>query len=42
MRGYGRSGKPTTAEGYTSALFADDFATVVRAFGLSKPIFVGW
>ncbi|KAJ7352316.1 alpha/beta-hydrolase [Mycena albidolilacea] len=41
-RGHGRSGKPSTAEAYHSRLFADDFKTVVDAFGLKKPVLVGW
>ncbi|KAF7288116.1 AB hydrolase-1 domain-containing protein [Mycena chlorophos] len=42
MRGYGRSGKPKDATSYSSALFAADFAVVVKEFGLTKPVFVGW
>jgi len=42
VRGHGRSGKPGTAEGHVSSLYADDFAAVIRAFGLTKPVFVGW
>ncbi|KZT04972.1 alpha/beta-hydrolase [Laetiporus sulphureus 93-53] len=42
MRGHGRSGKPVKPEGYISSLFADDYATVVRAFNLKTPIYVGW
>ncbi|THH11695.1 hypothetical protein EW146_g7950 [Bondarzewia mesenterica] len=42
MRGHGRSGKPTTPEGYLSARFAEDYATVAAAFNLKKSIFVGW
>jgi pimeloyl-ACP methyl ester carboxylesterase len=42
IRGHGRSGKPSTAEAYHSRLFADDFKTVVDAFGLKKPVLVGW
>ncbi|EJD03379.1 alpha/beta-hydrolase [Fomitiporia mediterranea MF3/22] len=36
MRAHGRSDKPTTEEGYTSNLFADDFAAVMKAFNLSS------
>ncbi|KAK7057745.1 AB hydrolase-1 domain-containing protein [Favolaschia claudopus] len=42
VRGHGRSGKPTTPEGYASALYAADFAAVVEGFGLHMPVFVGW
>ncbi|EJD03378.1 alpha/beta-hydrolase [Fomitiporia mediterranea MF3/22] len=42
MRGHGRSGKPITEEGYASNLLADDFAAVMKAFNLYKPVFVGW
>ncbi|KAH8110104.1 Alpha/Beta hydrolase protein, partial [Phellopilus nigrolimitatus] len=42
MRGHGRSGKPDNIEGYASNLYADDFAEVLRAFGLRKPVLVGW
>ncbi|THH06384.1 hypothetical protein EW145_g4122 [Phellinidium pouzarii] len=41
MRGHGRSIKPESAEGYTSKLYADDFAAVVKAFNAKKPILVG-
>ncbi|KAJ7072861.1 Alpha/Beta hydrolase protein [Mycena amicta] len=42
IRGYGRSGKPPGAASYDSALYAADFAAVVREFALDKPVFVGW
>lgn len=42
MRGHGQSGKPDTAEGYTSELYAQDFAAVIKAFDVQKPIIVGW
>ncbi|KAH8103686.1 Alpha/Beta hydrolase protein [Phellopilus nigrolimitatus] len=42
MRGHGRSGKPDSIEGYASNLYADDFAEVLKAFGLRKPVFIGW
>lgn len=42
LRGHGRSGKPETAAGYTSDKFAEDFKAVMTAFGLTKPIVVGW
>lgn len=41
MRGHGRSGKPAE-EAYTSALLADDYAAVLRAFNLQRPLHVGW
>ncbi|KAJ7503181.1 alpha/beta-hydrolase [Mycena galericulata] len=42
MRGHGRSGKPSSPEGYASALFAADFSAVAKAFSLNMPVFVGW
>ena len=42
MRGHGRSGKPDSIEGYSSKVYADDFAAVVGAHGLSRPFVVGW
>ncbi|KAF7290071.1 AB hydrolase-1 domain-containing protein [Mycena chlorophos] len=42
VRGYGRSGKPLEAASYHSSLYAADFAAVVKEFGLTKPVFVGW
>ncbi|KAF4597615.1 hypothetical protein EYR40_008077 [Pleurotus pulmonarius] len=42
MRGHGRSDKPATADAHTSIRYSQDFAAVVNAFGLKKPIFVGW
>ncbi|KAF7289240.1 AB hydrolase-1 domain-containing protein [Mycena indigotica] len=42
VRGYGRSSKPDDSAAYQSALYADDFSAVCQAFGLVKPIFVGW
>ncbi|KAJ7199560.1 Alpha/Beta hydrolase protein [Mycena haematopus] len=41
IRGHGRSGKPNTQEAYESKLFADDFKTVMDAFGLKKPVLAG-
>ncbi|KAH6915704.1 Alpha/Beta hydrolase protein [Coprinopsis sp. MPI-PUGE-AT-0042] len=41
-RGHGRSGKPTTAEGYGSSLYADDFKAVLQGFNIEKPIVLGW
>ncbi|KAJ7650843.1 alpha/beta-hydrolase [Roridomyces roridus] len=41
-RGHGRSGTPSTPEAYESKMFADDFKTVMDAFGLKKPVLVGW
>ncbi|KIJ40418.1 hypothetical protein M422DRAFT_230170 [Sphaerobolus stellatus SS14] len=42
MRGHGRSAKPLDLAGHSSSLYADDFAAVCKAFGLSKPILLGW
>ncbi|KAJ7817246.1 hypothetical protein B0H14DRAFT_2374140 [Mycena olivaceomarginata] len=42
VRGHGRSGKPNSAEGYASSLYAADFAAVVAEFSLHMPVFVGW
>ncbi|OCB89738.1 alpha/beta-hydrolase [Sanghuangporus baumii] len=42
MRGHGRSGKPDTSEAYESKPYADDFAAVMKAFNLRKPVVVGW
>ncbi|KAH8114077.1 alpha/beta-hydrolase [Phellopilus nigrolimitatus] len=42
MRGHGQSGKPDSIDGYASKLYADDFAEVMKAFGLRKPVVVGW
>ena len=42
MRGHGRSGKPLGAEAYASARIAEDFKTVCDAFGVVRPILVGW
>ncbi|KAJ7760664.1 alpha/beta-hydrolase [Mycena maculata] len=42
IRGHGRSGKPNTPQAYESKLFADDFKTVMDAFGLHKPVLAGW
>ncbi|KAJ6509622.1 alpha/beta-hydrolase [Mycena vulgaris] len=38
VRGHGRSGKPTTPLAYESKLFADDFKTVMVAFGLKAAV----
>ncbi|KAF5309444.1 hypothetical protein D9619_012479 [Psilocybe cf. subviscida] len=42
LRGHGRSDKPTTADGYTSKLFANDFAAVSKAYNLKSPVVLGW
>ncbi|KAF7350931.1 AB hydrolase-1 domain-containing protein [Mycena sanguinolenta] len=42
VRGHGRSGKPNSAEGYASSLYAADFAAVAEEFSLNMPVFVGW
>ncbi|KAF4571581.1 hypothetical protein EYR36_008921 [Pleurotus pulmonarius] len=41
MRGHGRSDKPATADAHTSIRYSQDFAAIMSAFGLKKPIFVG-
>ncbi|KAJ5818508.1 alpha/beta-hydrolase [Penicillium riverlandense] len=42
MRGHGRSDQPTSAESYTSQLFAEDFKAVCKAFNVTKPFLAGW
>jgi len=42
LRGHGRSGMPATPAGHESHLYANDFKTVMEAFGLHKPVLVGW
>ncbi|KAI0725304.1 Alpha/Beta hydrolase protein [Fomitopsis betulina] len=42
LRGHGRSGRPEGPEAYKSSLFADDFASVMREFGIHKSMLVGW
>ncbi|TEB19335.1 alpha/beta-hydrolase [Coprinellus micaceus] len=42
LRGHGRSGKPDTLSGYSSELYAQDFAAVLKTFGIKSPILVGW
>lgn len=42
LRGHGRSGKPDTLDGYSSALYAQDFDSVIKAFNVTSPILVGW
>ncbi|KAF6752106.1 Alpha/Beta hydrolase protein [Ephemerocybe angulata] len=42
LRGHGRSGKPGMPEEYSTKLLADDFVAVTRAFGVEKPLYVGW
>ncbi|KAH9834563.1 alpha/beta-hydrolase [Rhodofomes roseus] len=42
LRGHGRSGKPEDPEAYKSSLYADDFVTLMREFGYTKPILVAW
>ncbi|EED77890.1 predicted protein [Postia placenta Mad-698-R] len=36
LRGHGRSGMPAGIKGYRSSLWADDYAAVLKAFGLTK------
>lgn len=42
MRGHGRSGKPEDIGAYASIRHAEDFRTVCEAFGLVKPVVLGW
>ncbi|KAF5319771.1 hypothetical protein D9611_012867 [Ephemerocybe angulata] len=42
LRGHGRSGKPGMPEEYSTKLLADDFVAVTRAFGVEKPLYIGW
>ncbi|KLO05438.1 alpha/beta-hydrolase [Schizopora paradoxa] len=42
LRGQGRSGVPTSAAGHASKLYADDFAAVATAFGVTKPYTAAW
>lgn len=42
LRGHGRSGMPEDPQAYTSVLFAHDYATVVREFGIQKPFIAVW
>ncbi|KAG5651548.1 hypothetical protein H0H81_008258 [Sphagnurus paluster] len=42
IRGHGRSGKPDNEDAWDSQRFAQDFDTVVQAFGLKKPFVAGW
>ncbi|KZT69395.1 alpha/beta-hydrolase [Daedalea quercina L-15889] len=42
LRGHGRSGMPEDAEAYKSSTYAEDFAAVMRDFGLRRPTLVTW
>jgi len=42
LRGSGRSTMPGSIEGHASSLYAADYAAVAKAFGLVKPLFVGF
>ena len=42
LRGHGASGKPWTADAYTSADWGDDIAHVMAEKNLEKPVLVGW
>ncbi|KAL4247321.1 AB hydrolase superfamily protein [Abortiporus biennis] len=42
VRGHGRSGKPEDEESWTSKRLAEDFDTIVQAFGLDKPFVAAW
>ncbi|KAJ8508843.1 hypothetical protein ONZ45_g8923 [Pleurotus djamor] len=41
-RGHGLSDKPSTESAYSSLRYAQDFAAVMSAYKLDKPIFLGW
>jgi len=42
MRGHGRSSKPDNAEAFASQRYAEDFAAVMKAFHLRRPVVLGW
>jgi len=43
LRGHGSSGKPRDAKAYADdRLWADDIDAVIKAFGLRRPVLVGW
>lgn len=43
LRGHGRSGRPAEMSAYQeSTLWAQDVAAVLTAYGLRKPILIGW
>lgn len=42
MRGHGRSAMPESLDDYSSAIFAEDYKAVARAFGIEHPVFIGW
>ncbi len=42
MRGHGRSSKPDNAEAFASRRYAEDFAAVMKAFHLRRPVVLGW
>lgn len=43
LRGHGASGKPLGASAYADdKIWADDVAAVIAAFGLKRPVLVGW
>lgn len=42
MRGHGRTEMPSSADGYLSHLYAEDFAAVMDEFKVKKPFLVGW
>ncbi|KAK0444645.1 alpha/beta-hydrolase, partial [Desarmillaria tabescens] len=41
-RGHGRSDQPESEDAYASARHAEDFHAVCAAFGVTKPVVVGW
>lgn len=42
MRGSGRSGRPLDDASYDGRRFAEDFSAVCGAFGIVRPILMGW
>ncbi|KAH9838237.1 alpha/beta-hydrolase [Rhodofomes roseus] len=42
MRGHGRSGMPESLAAYRALRHAEDFRTVCEAFGVVRPIVLGW
>lgn len=42
MRGHGRTEMPSSADGYLSHLYVEDFAAVMDEFKVKKPFLVGW
>jgi pimeloyl-ACP methyl ester carboxylesterase len=42
VRGSGRSGTPIDGESYHGKRYAEDFKAVCEAFGVVKPVILGW